>query len=926
MGRKAGDAVTQWEEQQACWQGHAALPELPGAAASSGPAAVGIASLRGIRLGGSSSGSSSSPDLLALARGTRGAGAAQPRARAEPMRGSSSCGSFSLLGGADGGSPSPGQRTSAAPTARSRLFWATAAGEPREGAAGAAAPPPPQGSQGGSGAAALAAAAAAAASGDWALERPASSCSLGDGGAGGRTLRLHIVTFNMAGCVPSAVPPELLAGPPGGGGAGAAAPEVDLYVFATQESGALAEWERLLAAALPPGGGYARLAWQSLRGMHLVLFASARFRRQVVGVRGSAVPTGLGNVVGNKGAVALAVTLPDVRLLFIGSHFAAHADQVERRNADYARVRAGLFAGGAGAFGGGGGGRRSGASSHSGSARGSGAGSPTAGHLAQPAARGRSASPRGWLSGARRVAPEPWAPCSGAGSRASPCPSDGGGSSAAAALEGSVGRLRAASWTASCCTSGAPGRAAELCPLHCACGSEDGRGSSSAGTPSSYSPGPGGGGLTFAEELRSQLSFLAPFAARRPSASLLHPRAAGGPPDGTAGADVVFWVGDLNYRINGNARAVAYLLRTRLHEVLHANDQLRLQQHKGRVFEGFTEGRIHFPPTFKFVPGSNAYADARVPSWTDRILWRVPPRSPDAAGRGGPPAPRVAQLYYASVPAVTSSDHKPVVGGFEVALGADADAPRHDGDDGPLVAAGAGGGGLLRRAAAAAAGAASSVAEHGLLGGQEELCGGAAGVEDELEAEEDLGGFAAFAGGGAGEADDVFALGLLDGLSPRRGGASSGPEDGPLALGVAGGQHSLPFSAGKPPRPSFEQQQQQQHLLPGGGVAIPHRSGSGSFSYAAPANMARSCPKPIIMARRSRPGAFVEGDELPVFVPPHELTASSLMDPSNVAESLSRKGSAALRVRSGVLRRTGFYEGHTETLVRANGAAGSFKG
>jgi hypothetical protein len=33
-----------------------------------------------------------------------------------------------------------------------------------------------------------------------------------------------------------------------------------------------------------------------------------------------------------------------------------------------------------------------------------------------------------------------------------------------------------------------------------------------------------------------------------------------------------------------------------------------------------------------------------------------------------------------------------------------------------------------------------------------------------------------------------------------------------------------------------------------------------------------------------------------------------------VAESLSRKGSAALRVRTGVLRRTGFYEGHTETL------------
>jgi hypothetical protein len=33
-----------------------------------------------------------------------------------------------------------------------------------------------------------------------------------------------------------------------------------------------------------------------------------------------------------------------------------------------------------------------------------------------------------------------------------------------------------------------------------------------------------------------------------------------------------------------------------------------------------------------------------------------------------------------------------------------------------------------------------------------------------------------------------------------------------------------------------------------------------------------------------------------------------------VSDSLCRKGSAAIRLRSGVLRRTGFLEGHTETL------------
>jgi hypothetical protein len=46
--------------------------------------------------------------------------------------------------------------------------------------------------------------------------------------------------------------------------------------------------------------GYERIAWQSLRAIHLVLFASKRFRRQVLSIRGSAVATGIGNLVGNK--------------------------------------------------------------------------------------------------------------------------------------------------------------------------------------------------------------------------------------------------------------------------------------------------------------------------------------------------------------------------------------------------------------------------------------------------------------------------------------------------------------------------------------------------------------------------------------------------------------------------------------------------
>ena len=52
---------------------------------------------------------------------------------------------------------------------------------------------------------------------------------------------------------------------------------------------------------------------------------------------------GIGNVLGNKGAVAVAVTVRSTRLLFICAHFAAHEKQLQQRNAEAARIRAGLF-------------------------------------------------------------------------------------------------------------------------------------------------------------------------------------------------------------------------------------------------------------------------------------------------------------------------------------------------------------------------------------------------------------------------------------------------------------------------------------------------------------------------------------------------------------------------------------------------------
>lgn len=51
--------------------------------------------------------------------------------------------------------------------------------------------------------------------------------------------------------------------------------------------------------------------------------------------------------------------------------------------------------------------------------------------------------------------------------------------------------------------------------------------------------------------------------------------------------------------------------------------QLRIEREAGRVLRGWEEGKISFPPTYKYLPGSDCYAFAatkpgdkrRGPAW-----------------------------------------------------------------------------------------------------------------------------------------------------------------------------------------------------------------------------------------------------------------------------------------------------------------------
>lgn len=93
--------------------------------------------------------------------------------------------------------------------------------------------------------------------------------------------------------------------------------------------------------------------------------------------------------------------------------------------------------------------------------------------------------------------------------------------------------------------------------------------------------------------------------------------------------DRIVWLGDLNYRIALSYRSAKALVEMHNWRALLENDQLRVEQSRGHVFEGWNEGSIYFPPTYKYSDNSDRYAGddrhprekRRTPAWCDRILW-----------------------------------------------------------------------------------------------------------------------------------------------------------------------------------------------------------------------------------------------------------------------------------------------------------------
>ena len=139
---------------------------------------------------------------------------------------------------------------------------------------------------------------------------------------------------------------------------------------------------------------------------------------------------------------------------------------------------------------------------------------------------------------------------------------------------------------------------------------------------------------------------------------------------------MVYWLGDLNYRITDfDANEVKDLLQKNDLESLLNKDQFLEQRRMRKVFGGYEEGPITFVPTYKFDPGTDRWDSSekgtyvltwelivmydydlisgRAPAWTDRVLWK---------------GDHVKQTAYRSHMALQVSDHKPVSAVFEAGM------------------------------------------------------------------------------------------------------------------------------------------------------------------------------------------------------------------------------------------------------------------
>ncbi|RHY72147.1 hypothetical protein DYB26_016348, partial [Aphanomyces astaci] len=104
-----------------------------------------------------------------------------------------------------------------------------------------------------------------------------------------------------------------------------------------------AQWEESILAALNThmsDQAYEVVLHKHLVGILLLVFVKRNHLPFITDVVGSTAGVGIMGMMGNKGGVAVRMTLYDSTIVFVCSHLAAHTHNVAGRNADFANILA----------------------------------------------------------------------------------------------------------------------------------------------------------------------------------------------------------------------------------------------------------------------------------------------------------------------------------------------------------------------------------------------------------------------------------------------------------------------------------------------------------------------------------------------------------------------------------------------------------
>ncbi|BDA49078.1 probable type I inositol polyphosphate 5-phosphatase 12 [Coccomyxa sp. Obi] len=95
-------------------------------------------------------------------------------------------------------------------------------------------------------------------------------------------------------------------------------------------------WNTFMEGAI--GSEWTRLGLRQLSGMLILVYVRSQYLEHIGEVSTASVACGVLGMGGNKGAVAVSFSLYRRRIAFVCSHFAAHQNMVEARNANYATI------------------------------------------------------------------------------------------------------------------------------------------------------------------------------------------------------------------------------------------------------------------------------------------------------------------------------------------------------------------------------------------------------------------------------------------------------------------------------------------------------------------------------------------------------------------------------------------------------------